>query len=33
MKPYVCVNDLLVEEGLAKPYDGGKKPSWTSEDT
>jgi len=22
------VNDLLVDEGLAKKYDGGTKPSW-----
>ena len=25
----VLVNDLLVEEGLARPYDGGKKASWS----
>jgi micrococcal nuclease len=24
----VLVNDLLVEEGLARTYDGGKKSSW-----
>ncbi len=24
----VCVNDLLVKEGLALPYDGGKKADW-----
>lgn len=25
----VLINDLMVEEGLARPYDGGKKSSWT----
>jgi len=24
----VCVNDLLLSESLALPYDGGAKPSW-----
>lgn len=26
----VCVNDLLIEEHLAIPYDGGMKISWAS---
>jgi len=25
----VCVNDLLIKEGLALPYDGGTKPGWS----
>jgi micrococcal nuclease len=24
----VCVNEVLLSEGLARPYDGGTKPSW-----
>lgn len=25
----VCINDLLIEEGLALPYDGGTKSDWS----
>lgn len=28
----VNLGELLLQEGLAKPYDGGKKPSWEFED-
>lgn len=26
----VCINDMLIEERLARPYDGGAKVSWAS---
>lgn len=26
----VCVNDRLLEEGMARPYDGGEKISWAA---
>lgn len=28
----VNLADVLIDKGLAKPYDGGKKPSWTAKD-
>jgi micrococcal nuclease len=29
-KDGVCVNDRLLEEGMARPYDGGEKISWAA---